>query len=302
MTLLVRDEEDILAANLDFHLAQGVDFVIATDNLSTDRTPAILSSYERRGVLRTIHEPADDYSQAVWVTRMARLAAVEHGADWVINNDADEFWWPGHGSLRDVLGAVPPDIGVVAVQRHNFVPVGGEGPFHARMQWREAVSRNVHGDPMPPKVAHRAAPGVIVAQGNHAVEGVLPAAVAPADIEILHFPLRSAAQFTNKIAKGGAAYARNITLPPQVGSTWRQLHAEMQREGGLTQHLAAAIHDAERLRERLVRGEIVRDTRLAAFFGVRDTASAPGSRTDGAVVPAAPAGGALAPESFGGAA
>ena len=48
MTLLVRDEEDVLAANLDFHFAQGVDFVIATDNLSVDRTPQILRDYERR--------------------------------------------------------------------------------------------------------------------------------------------------------------------------------------------------------------------------------------------------------------
>jgi hypothetical protein len=266
MTLLVRDEEDVLAANLDYHLAQGVDFVIATDNLSTDRTPAILRDYERRGVLRTIHEPADDYSQAVWVTRMARLAAREHGADWVINNDADEFWWPAHGNLRDTLAAVPPTIGVVEVPRHNFVPVEGEGPFHARMLWREAVSLNVHGHPLPPKVAHRGAPDVAVAQGNHAVEGVTPPAVAPAGIEILHFPLRHPAQFTNKIAKGGAAYARNTTLPPGIGSTWRSLFAELQADGDLARHLAGAIHDPARLARRLAAGEILRDTRLADFL------------------------------------
>ncbi len=31
MTLLVRNEEDVLAANLDYHLAQGVDQFIVTD-------------------------------------------------------------------------------------------------------------------------------------------------------------------------------------------------------------------------------------------------------------------------------
>ena len=43
MTLLVRDEQDIVRENLDFHLAQGVDQVIVTDNGSedaTDRDPA----------------------------------------------------------------------------------------------------------------------------------------------------------------------------------------------------------------------------------------------------------------------
>ena len=91
MTLLVRDEEDILAANLDFHLSQGVDFFIITDNLSVDGTRGIIDSYVRRKLAVRLDEPTDDYSQARWVTRMARMAAVDYRADWVINNDADEF-------------------------------------------------------------------------------------------------------------------------------------------------------------------------------------------------------------------
>ena len=77
MTLLVRDEEDILRENLDFHLAQGVDEMIVTDNGSVDSTVEILREYEARGVVHVLLEPTDDYSQWRWVTRMARSAAID---------------------------------------------------------------------------------------------------------------------------------------------------------------------------------------------------------------------------------
>jgi hypothetical protein len=82
MTLLVRDEDDIVAANIDYHLSRGVDFIIATDNLSVDGTPGILERYPRQGRLHAIRETSDDYAQHAWVTRMARMAATDFGADW----------------------------------------------------------------------------------------------------------------------------------------------------------------------------------------------------------------------------
>ena len=88
MTLLLRDEADIVEAHLVYHLKAGVDVVIATDHRSSDGTTEILESYARRGYVHLIRREDERIRQSEWVTHMARLAATEHGADWVINSDA----------------------------------------------------------------------------------------------------------------------------------------------------------------------------------------------------------------------
>ena len=42
MTLLTKNDVDIVRYNIDYHLAHGVDFIIATDTGSTDGTRDIL--------------------------------------------------------------------------------------------------------------------------------------------------------------------------------------------------------------------------------------------------------------------
>jgi Glycosyl transferase family 2 len=276
LTLLVRDEEDVIDANLRYHLAAGVDFVIATDNRSEDGTRRILEAYERRGVLRLIDEPADNYDQAVWVTRMARLAATDHDAAWVINSDADEFWWPKRGDLKDVLLRMPAEAGAVAIPRVNFVPSADEeGSFYERLTVRETVSANVHGDPLPPKVAHRATRNVTVEQGNHAVSGAgLGLHRGPAPITILHFPLRTYAQFENKIVKGGMAYERNTTLPRAVGSGWRMLY-DRHREGTLRQYYDEQVPSSVEIDHRIGEGTLIVDRRLACALASSDASVAP---------------------------
>lgn len=267
MTLLVRDEQDIIRENIEFHLAQGVDFIVATDNRSVDATTNILREYQSRGVLRYIYEGSDDYNQYAWVTRMARMAYTEYDADWVINNDADEFWWPVRGNLKETFECLPRDVNIVKANRQNFVVVEETSkPFWSRMVYREKESRNSLGRPLPPKVAHRGSDTVNVCQGNHAVDGLGKPYIVDGLIKVLHYPIRGYQQIENKIAMGGAAYKRNQGLPESMGITWRKLYDDLQRDENLNCYFEENYYDKERIAEKLKSGEILEDRRLADYL------------------------------------
>jgi hypothetical protein len=223
MTLLVRDELDIIEQHLAFHLAAGVDFVIVTDHASTDGTGDLLARHEREGSLRVIRETDESFKQREWVTRMARLAVAEHGADWVINSDADEFWWPRGGSLADVLDSIPRRYGIVQSFVRHFVPVPDDGrPFEERMTLRLAPHAPIN-DPRSPwrpfrKVVHRGHPGARVVEGSHSVTGTdLVPMRGWYPLEVLHFPIRTPRQLERKGAMWGSAmekfYASEEVVP-----------------------------------------------------------------------------------------
>jgi len=268
MTLLVRNEADIIEANLDYHLAQGVDFVIVTDHGSRDETAELLRPYEQAGVAEVLREEGEEHHQSVRVTRMARLALSRHAADWVINNDADEFWWPLSGSLRDVFASIPAGYGQIEVQRRNFLPrLDRAGPFHSRLLHRDAQSLNAEGRALEPKVAHRAHPDVVVAPGNHSISGAeLRPAPAGELLEIFHFPMRSYEQFERKVIQTGTGYEKLEHRSPEVGRDQLKLLA-IYREGGLRRYYDDALLDDAALRDGVAHGSIVLDRRLEDFMG-----------------------------------
>jgi hypothetical protein len=262
MTLLVRDEADIVDAHIAFHLSAGVDFVIATDNRSEDGTTEILERYEREGVLHLIREPGDDLRQSEWVTRMARLAATEYAADWVLNADADEFWWPQGAGLAEVLDAVPERYGVVRAAWRNFVPRPAGADFFADRMTVRLCTPAFHHHPLSThsKSAHRARPDVRIGRGNHEAFG---AGLLPLrgwyPIEILHFPVRSLEHCVRKYVTQFVALERNAEkgIPNHMAEAYRAWRA-----GGLEEFYAPLVVGDDELERGLADGSLAYDTRL----------------------------------------
>ena len=265
LTVLARDEADVIDAQIAFHLNAGADFVIATDNNSRDGTTEILESYASEGCLHLIREPAEGLRQGELVTRMARLAASHFGADWVINADADEFWWPRGGSLKEVVAAVPQRYGIVNAFWRSFVPRPEDDGFFAdRMTIRLSQQAPIN-DPSSvyrpvTKVAHRGDPQVQVGRGNHDLIGSRFLTLTTwHPIEVLHFPLRSRAQWTRKVELQGEAFTKHIE---RAGTGYHLAGYSALRGGHIDeQYESKLVHEAA-ADKGLSDGTLVVDTRL----------------------------------------
>lgn len=257
LTLIVRDEADVVDAQIAFHLNAGVDFVLALDHESRDGTTEILERYARAGVLRRL-DGKGPFREAEWRTMLARLAATDHAADWVINADADQFWWPRAGTMREALADVPSSYGLVRCFDRVFVPRPGDGShFAERMVYRfmSHVPLNIPWStyrPLP-RVLHRADPGISVSRGSHRVSAT-PLVPFPSwsPVEALHFPWRSEEQMSQKAA------ARSV----REGGGYHDLARQALEQSAVESHYASLAVDDGAVSHGLETGCLVRDTRV----------------------------------------
>ncbi|MBX2824013.1 MAG: glycosyltransferase family 2 protein [Gammaproteobacteria bacterium] len=243
MSILVRDEADIIEANIRHHAELGVSPFIVTDNSSVDGTRDILESLSQEIDLSIIDEPAKTIDQDLWVTRMALQLRDSGQADWVINNDADEFWQPRQGSLVAAVEQAlaesedPVSIGMLSCSRYNLIPsqestarpdyqfrdnryqvlrdwtdpaavlglVSEEGAVHPSL-YDNGVHMMIR--TLPGKVITRLEGLESVAMGNHGAKHALKKQGTDA-IDIAHYPIRHYEQFEKKVVNYGSSLENN---------------------------------------------------------------------------------------------
>ena len=284
MTLMVRDEVDVIAAMVEHHLAQGADLIIATDNGSVDGTAEVLRRYAELGVLELHHDPVFRKQQHAVVTRMARAAFTEHAADWVINADADEFWVPNDKrlTLRSAFESIPLSLATFDAPVTNLVgPPALRGSGIERSLWRDKRSPDqlhavgIFAQPTEDAV-HRGDAEVRVSQGNHKVS--LKSTGRPDDafaIEVLHLPWRSWTQYERRVTNTGRSYEANPDLHPSrnhhVMTDYRRWQA-----GRLEYAFLARLPTAAELADGVATGAFVYDPWLRdSLRGLVDHAVVP---------------------------
>jgi hypothetical protein len=270
VTVMVRDEIDIIAAMIEHHVAQGADLIIATDNGSVDGTTEVLQRYADLGVIELHHDPIHRKQHGEVVTRMARRARTEHAADWVINADADEFWVPvdRNLTLRKALESIPLSLNAFTAPVINLVgPPALNGSGIDRLLWRDCRSTEelraigIFAQPTDNAV-HRGESDVVVAQGNHFVSLKSNGQPDPAfALEVLHLPWRSWSQFEQKVVHAGRAYEANPDLRPSknhhgMADYRRYVGGRLRYVWSLRQVLKDDLVDGEK------EGRFVRDTWL----------------------------------------
>lgn len=226
---MIKDEEDIIGLNLDWHYALGFRKFVLIDNGSTDGSRAAVEAFKQRfadAVVVIIEDPVVAHLQSEFTTGAFRLAcAVWPELRWVFPVDADEFLCLER-PLEAMLAGVPEAVDAVVFPKSFYMPVRGgaavEGtPLFDWMGYRTPVN------PVSAKVALRADPKYIISQGNHSISVAGGGAVAYLSGYGLgghyrEFRIRSAEHLRKKTINGGKAILAAEALGKQEvgGSHW----------------------------------------------------------------------------------
>lgn len=276
MTLLAKDEADIIRENVLFHKAMGVDGIIVTDNDSTDGTWEILQELKEQGhILELIKETTVEHYQKKWVDKMIKIAAKKYKADWIINSDSDEFWYtPSLNLKKEIIKCAGDRKNILQIFLKNFVPVENNKDFLHSTYFKNrgladfeakdlgVSAENYDGTNKVFKVIHKAKGYKEIAQGNHYVKMNKNNAVLCPAITIYHYAIRNYEHFERKTIKGGKSHENH---PDKNCAThWREWY-ELYKQGKLKDKYTS-LFELDKIDDLVKFGAISQDSSIINFL------------------------------------
>jgi hypothetical protein len=158
---------------------------------------------------------------------MIKLTKEKYNADWVINADADEFWYSNNKNLKFELKNTSANV--LKCNIYNMIPSKTKLFYDSVFMVKKSVDNmdefnlskfNMYTKQIA-KVAHRTEGYKQIYPGNHGVKMKFRSEKKSQDIMIFHYNIRGLEHFKYKMINGGQAYEKNIKLDKTVGSHWR---------------------------------------------------------------------------------
>ena len=213
----VKDEAELIEGTIAHLRAIGVDHIIAFDFSSTDGSFELLQAHrsdENFWVVPLDNMIADEFQ--TWARALVALVKSTK-ADWAIFLDADEYWIPASGSLKDCAALASADV--ISLNRFN-IALGRDGPMmpnELRPQHYEdllVIAKSVEdypeGNPDLPWIWAKAEPKVMARPKrirglDHGAHDVFPLdatrlrRATADDLFIAHLPFTTRSRFHRKV-------------------------------------------------------------------------------------------------------
>ena len=219
MSIVCKNEEDIIEQHIRFHKAMGVDGFIVLNNNSTDKTLSILEKLKDEGlVYEIITTTTQTFEQNTWIKEMIGLARNKYRADWIINADADEFYFSKSLNLKKSIKKAS-DANVIKVESIFLFPDNRDDylscpyfvtrPFYnfeVKLLELDKIDKNLKSynydiSTDGVKVIHRFEGIKALHPGNHDIEMENKKMINSSDISIYHYQTKNYKGFEAKVLK-----------------------------------------------------------------------------------------------------
>jgi len=266
--MMIKNEQNIIKQNLNWHYQLGIKYFVIIDNGSSDNTLTLLQEFAKKDVsLEIIQDSQIGLEKDKKVTQAYHIALDKFKPHWIFILDADEFIQPAKIPIQEIMYYLNKQLQIEQFENtflhgvaKDYLQQLQEQPLGLRITWRNyktllEINQNMlrpfkipplkekfpsdfylyDYNNCPSKVSLAAKKDIFITQGHHdAIYNNHLIYCIDAEIfglTISHYPILDYQHFKEKYIKGGSAYKQKLNSPPAEGKYWKMIYRAYLMEG-----------------------------------------------------------------------